>query len=47
MDELIKQISALLTEYEKNHAVEIVYLSLKRDTESGKRKVKTVFRGEK
>ena len=47
MNELVKQISALLSEYEAKNAIEIAYISFKRDAVSGKRKVKTVFRGEK
>lgn len=47
MNELVKSISALLSEYEAKHSVEIAYISLKRDAVSGKRKVKTIFRGEK
>lgn len=47
MNELIKSISALLSEYESKQGVEIEYISLKRDAVSGKRKVKTIFRGKK
>lgn len=47
MNELVKTISQLLSEYEIKHGIEIAYISLKRDVVSGKRKVKTIFRGEK
>lgn len=45
MKDLVKQISSLISEYENANNVVIDYISLKRDVASGKRKVKTVFRG--